>query len=232
MLKMRVPDSADHVALRTLLKYMSGVLGIPYKSICTGTKFDESSVKNYANDKSSRSARANEMYAIFSERCADLMAMSRGASQLNDYAVYILRHLYGEEWLKEASIPLPLGTSKSELDELLAGWLSVSQEETSEVEQRYSGLWTVVRASSFPGAESARLDMKEISYSLLNIRPRSVCGGRLCDARWYSLGKGWEPDERRVIEGYVIPNADRIGGFRRGTDFWCSWFGDSSPIQK
>jgi hypothetical protein len=67
-----------------------------------------------------------------------------------------------------------------------------------------------VRASSFPRSESTRWDMKEFSYSLLNIRPRSIAGGPLCDFRWYSLGKGWERDERRVIEGYVIPNIDRI----------------------
>jgi hypothetical protein len=210
VLKTRVPDSADHVALRALLKYMSGIMGIPYKSICAGTKFDESSVKNYANDKSSRSLRASEMHQVFSEKCASLLAASAGAGQLDDYVIYILKRLFGEEWLREASIHLPAGTGQGQMGRSLAQWLGISPEDTGEMEKRYCGLWTVLRASSLPAPESTRPEMKEISYSLLNIRPRSISGGALCDFRWYSLGKGWEKDEKRVIEGYVIPNIDRI----------------------
>jgi hypothetical protein len=210
MLNTRIPDSADHVALRALLKYMSGVMGIPYKSICSTTTFDESSVKNYANDKSSRSVRTTEMYAAFSERCARLLSENPREGQLDEYVVYILKRLFGDEWLKGNGIPLPAGLGPRQLDESLAKWLGVSMEETAEVEHRYSGLWTVMRASSFPRSESTKWDMKEISYSLLNIRPRSIAGGPLCDFRWYSLGKGWERDERRIIEGYIIPNIDRI----------------------
>jgi hypothetical protein len=210
MLKTRVPDPADHVALRALLKYMSAVLGIPYKSIASGTKFDESSVKNYANDKSSRSARAAEMHVAFVERCAQILAGIRREESLDDYVVYILKRLLGEQWLKEANIELPVALSKESLDDLLANWLGVSLEETNEVEQRYCGLWTVIRASSFPRPENNRWEVKEISHSLLNIRPRSISDGPLCDFRWYSLGRGWERDERRVIEGYIVPNVDRI----------------------
>jgi hypothetical protein len=210
MLNTRMPDATDHVALRALLKYMSGVMGVPYKSICSGTKFDESSVKNYANDKSSRSVRASEMYSAFSERCAQLIAEGRGEGQLDDYVAYILKRLFGEEWLKKVGISLPTGPYQMQLDASLAAWLDISKDETAEVEQRYSGLWTVVRASSFPRSDNARWDMKEISFSLLNIRPRSIAGGPLCDFRWYSLGKGWEKDERRIVEGYIIPNIDRI----------------------
>ena len=62
---MALPAPVDHVALRALIKYMSAVHNIPYKSICNGTNFDESIVKNYTNDKSSRSVRASEMYIAF-----------------------------------------------------------------------------------------------------------------------------------------------------------------------
>jgi hypothetical protein len=210
MLNTRMPDTTDHVALRALLKYMSGVMGVPYKSICSNTKFDESSVKNYANDKSSRSVRASEMYSVFSERCAQIIAQGRREGQLEDYVAYILKRLFGHDWLKKVGISLPAGPNQTQLDESLAAWLGVSKDETEEVERRYSGLWTVVRASSFPRSDNARWDMKEISFSLLNIRPRSIAGGPLCDFRWYSLGKGWEKDERRVVEGYIIPNIDRI----------------------
>ena len=55
-----------------------------------------------------------------------------------------------------------------------------------------------------------RSELREVNYSLLNIRPRGVIGGTLCDFRWYYLGRGREKDERRVFEGFVIPNVDRI----------------------
>jgi hypothetical protein len=206
----RVPNPADHVALRALIKYMSGVLNVPYKSICSGTKFDESSVKNYANDKSSRSLRASEMYAAFSDRCAQILSKRTGEAQVDDFIIYLLQHLFGNQWLQSANIKLPPSQDQQPLDETLVKWLGVSRDETDEVEQRYGGLWTVVRASSFPRPENTPWDMKEFSCSLLNIRPRSVVGGSLCDFRWYSLGKGWEKDEKRVVEGYIIPNVDRI----------------------
>lgn len=206
----RAPGPADHLALRALIKYMSSVLNVPYKSICSGTKFDESSVKNYTNDKSSRSLRASEMYAAFSDRCAQILAKSTDEAQLDDFVIYILLHLFGDKWLRAVNIKLPPAQSEPPLDQTLGKWLGVSRDEADEVEQRYGGLWTVVRASSFPRPESTAWDMKEFSCSLLNIRPRSVVAGTLCDFRWYSLGKGWEKDEKRVIEGYVIPNIDRI----------------------
>jgi hypothetical protein len=190
---------------------MSSVLNVPYKSICSGTRFDESSVKNYTNDKSSRSLRASEMYAAFADRCAQILASRQGEPVLDDFVLYMLKHLFGDQWLQAASIRLPPGGGQhGPVDHTLAQWLGVSSDESAEVEQRYSGLWTVVRASSFPRPDNAPADLKEISCSLLNIRPRDVVGGTLCDFRWYSLGKGREKDERRVVEGYVIPNVDRI----------------------
>ena len=47
------------------MKYMSSVLSIPYKSISSSTPFDESAVKNYTNDKSSRSLRRARCTAHF-----------------------------------------------------------------------------------------------------------------------------------------------------------------------
>lgn len=93
----RVPAPADHVALRALMKYMSSVLAIPYKSISSGTPFDESSVKNYTNDKSSRSLRATEMYTAFSTRCAAILAERGRDIRIDDFVVSILEHLFGDQ---------------------------------------------------------------------------------------------------------------------------------------
>ncbi len=194
------------------MKYMSSVLSIPYKSISGGTSFDESAVKNYTNDKSSRSLRASEMYSAFCERCAALISERARDIRLDDFAVSILQHLFGAPWLESAGIKLPANHRDPVLDETLAKWLAVSRDETDEVELRYGGLWTVLRASSFQnsGDPANRANAEEVSCSLLNIRPRNVIGGTLCDFRWYSLGKDRERDERRVFEGFVIPNVDRI----------------------
>jgi hypothetical protein len=208
----RAPLPADHIALRALIKYMSGVLSIPYKSLSGGTKFDESAVKNYTNDKSSRSLRAGEMYSAFSARCAEIMAERADDVSIDDYAVAILQHLFGAQWLESAGIKLPASHRDPALDETLAKWLAVSSNETDEVETRYCGLWRVLRASSFQNSGDLpnRSNPQEVSCSLINIRPRSVSAGALCDFRWYSLGKDRERDERRVFEGFVIPNVDRI----------------------
>lgn len=208
----RVPAPADHVALRTLMKYMSSVLSIPYKSISTGTPFDESSVKNYTNDKSSRSLRAAEMYTAFSQRCATIIAERGDGVQIDEYVLFILRHLFGDGWLELANLKLPTRNGGHALDAGLTKWLAISPEESGEVEQRYAGLWRCVRASSFPtgGDQKSRSGLREVNTSLLNIRPRSIAGGVLCDFRWYYLGRGRERDERRVFEGFVIPNVDRI----------------------
>ena len=208
----RVPSPADHVALRALMKYMSGVLSIPYKSMSSGTKFDESSVKNYTNDKSSRSLRATEMYAAFSGRCAEIIVERKGDIRLDGFVVHILQHLFGDDLLRSARIKLPAAHQDQALDETLARWLSISRDEADEVELRYKGLWRCFRASSFPNGsdQTSRPDLREVNYSLLNIRPKDVTGGTLCDFRWYYLGRGRERDERRVFEGFVIPNVDRV----------------------
>ena len=208
---MGLPTPVDHVALRALVKYLSAVHGIPYKLISSGTGFDESSVKNYANDKSSRSQRASEMYGAFAKRCSEIV-LDRGEIHLDDYVMGILRHLFGDTWMQSANLKLPLVRHDHPLDGTLANWLSISADEIDEVEQRYRGLWTILRASSFPVSEdhASPIELREFNCSLLNIRPRAVRGGALCDFRWYHLGKGRERDEGRVLEGYVIPNIDRI----------------------
>jgi hypothetical protein len=200
------------VALRALMKYMSGVLSIPYKSLSNGTKFDESAVKNYTNDKSSRSLRAGEMYSAFCARCAEIISEKAADLRIDDYAVILLQHLFGVQWLESTAIKLPASHRDPSLDETLAKWLAVSSNENDEVELRYCGLWRVLRASSFhnSGDPANRSNAHEVSCSLINIRPRSVTSGTLCDFRWYSLGKDREHDERRVFEGFVIPNVDRI----------------------
>jgi hypothetical protein len=192
------------------MKYMSGVLSIPYKSISSGTGFDESAVKNYTNDKSSRSLRASELYSAFSARCGEIIAERARDIQLDDFAVAILHHLFGDKWLESAEIKLLANLRDPAFDDTLAKWLAVSRDDTDEVELRYSGLWSVLRASSLQNAGDPAAGAEEVSCSLLNIRPRSVIGGTLCDFRWYSLGKDRERDERRVFEGFVIPNVDRI----------------------
>lgn len=214
-----VPAPADHVALRALMKYMSSVLGIPYKSISSGTPFDESTVKNYTNDKSSRSLRAAEMYTAFSRRCATIISERGQDIRIDDFVVFILEHLFGDEWLESADIKLPMRHRDQPLDDSLTKWLAISPDESIEVEQRYAGLWRCFRTASpmAAGEQKPRSDLREVYISLLNIRPRSIIGGTLCDFRWYYLGRGREKDERRVFEGLVIPNVDRIEFLGRGT---------------
>src|SRR5262245_5028456 len=141
---MRVPSQADHVALRALMKYMSAVHSIPYKYLSSGTSFDESSVKNYTNDKSSRSSRANEMYAAFSGRCGEIIS-ERAGIQLDDFAIGILHHLFGDKWLESAKIKSQFANRSQALDESLAKWLAIDRDETDVIERRYTGLWIVLR---------------------------------------------------------------------------------------
>ena len=112
----RVPGPADHVALRALMKYMSGILSVPYKTISSGTKFDESSVKNYTNDKSSRSLRAAEMYAAFSDRCAEIILERKRDLHLDGYVLSLLQHLFGEEFLRSAGLGRPAVELRAEIE--------------------------------------------------------------------------------------------------------------------
>ena len=174
------------------------------------------------------------MYSAFCERCAALISERARDIRLDDFAVALLQHLFGAPWLDRREIRLPANHRDPALDETLAKWLAVSRDETDEVELRYSGLWTVLRASSFQnsGDPANRANAEEVSCSLLNIRPRNVIGGTLCDFRWYSLGKDRERDERRVFEGFLIPNVDRIeflGQLQPATSCSPSWSGASRP---
>ena len=138
------------------------------------------------------------------------------AFQIDEYVLFILRHLFGDSWLDSAKLKLPFRNGGQALDDSLTKWLAISPEESGEVEQRYAGLWRCVRAT-IGGDQKSRSDLREVNTSLLNIRPRSIAGGALCDFRWYYLGRGRERDERRVFEGFVIPNVDRIEFLGRGT---------------
>lgn len=105
-------------------------------------------------------------------------------------------------------------------DDSLTKWLAILPDESVEIEQRYTGLWRCFRAASptaAAGEHKPRSGMPEVYISLLNIRRRSIVGGTLCDFRWYYLGRGRERDERRVFEGFVVPNVDRIEFLGRGT---------------
>ena len=215
------PSAADHVALRALMKYMSNVLRIPYKSF-EDANFNESSVKNYTNEKSNQSEVAREMFNAFSPKCAQLLVERRSRDvRLDEFVVHILRHLYGDDWLKSAAIELPAASVGPQApDQAFAHWLGIPEERTGYIETRYCGLWRVFRVSSpspATGDAQSRPERIEINCSLLNIRPRSVRKGALCDFRWYYLGRGHERDEYSTFEGCVIPNIDRIEFLGRPT---------------
>jgi hypothetical protein len=215
----RLPTGRDHIALRTLLKYMSGILAIPYKKTVDGTGIAESAVKNYVNDKSMRSQASHTLYAALVPRCAALIVEGKNKHQLDEYIVSVLAHLCGVDWLAGADLSLPEArVVRTALDQNLSDWLDVKEDRISQIESRFCGLWRILRFSSPPAenkpvqqsGEGQTRDTREVNYSLLNIRPRSVKSGSLCDFRWYYLGRGREQDEHTVFEGYVVPNADRI----------------------
>jgi hypothetical protein len=110
--------------------------------------------------------------------------------------------------------------SREPLDRVIARWADVSPILTEDVGIRYRGLWRIVRASTRPTAaeQADHFEPKEISCSLLNIRPTDVGQGTLCDFRWYYLGRGRPPNERLQYEGLVIPNVDRLEFFGRATN--------------
>jgi hypothetical protein len=206
------PSAKDHVALRALMKYMSSVLGIPYKSFAS-QKFSENQVKSYTNDRTNRNEPSRQMFRAFSSKSADILASKRQDLQLDDFVLHILRHLQGDNWLTsngfEPTATVPAAQSP---DQALTNWLGISEEKIRYIERRYCGLWRVFRMSSPPAIPDpqARPERPEINYSLLNIRSRSVKNGALCDFRWHYLGWRHEWDEFRTIEGWVVPNVDRI----------------------
>jgi hypothetical protein len=207
----RVLTAADHVALRALIKYMSSVLDIAYKTISEGSGFNESTVKNYANDKSSRSVTSRDHYTAFATRCGQLISAYPYKDRLDPYIVHVIRHVFGDASLKSLGIPPPSGPSGHSFDRSLAEWLNVPSAHISEVDLRYRGLWKVVRASSPSSENGNSFDLSEINVSLLNIRPRAFRGDNLlCEFRWYYRGKGRESHERRIFEGYVAPSIDRL----------------------
>jgi hypothetical protein len=225
--RARGPSRADHVALRSLIKYASSVLEIPYKQIAhgaalaDGSKLNESNIKNYVNDKASRSEGARGLFEALLGRCSQLISERPKPIQLDEFAVALLIHLLGVDWLNSAGIELPASRRTPPThDAIFADWLGVPVDMTAQIETRYVGLWRVMRASSpkrTQAADSARFEIRDINNSLLNIRPRSVTNGVLCDFRWYYLGRDREPDEYTVFEGYVVPTNDRIEFLGRST---------------
>ena len=208
----RVPEPEDHVALRALLKYMSNVLKVGHKTIATDEPgLTENAVKSYANEKSSASKTAKEQFASLKRRCGVLI-MDHKHQPLVPFVFEILRHLYGDAYIRAGGFSAGSHTAQAMIDTALARWHEVARDEIEEVERRYAGLWRVFRPSSPTGgnAGSGVPQTSEFNYSLLNIRPRSVNGSALCDFKWYYLGHGQELDERRTFEGFVLPNGDRI----------------------
>ncbi len=207
-----VATPEDHLALRALLKYMSGALGIQYKVVCLETTFAENDLKAYANEKALRGQRQQAIFEAVSVSAAKLLPTHVRRIRDKSYILHIARELFGDTWLKQQGIEIPDTTGEVAIDRSLAAWLGVSEEETADVERDLSGLWRVVRASSPPGRVDAgsQSELAEINYSLLNIRPRHVGGNTLCDFYWYYRGRGGESGDERVSEGFVIPTADRV----------------------
>jgi hypothetical protein len=206
-LQRHVPSVADHVALRTLIKYMSSVLGIGYKTIAAETRFDESSVKNYTNDKSIRNSVSRELYVDFSARCAQLLSERRESLSVDPYIAQILVHIFGDEWLSAVGVSVPVqARDGEEIGLALKKWSGAPDELTAQVQQRYCGSWKVVRLSK--KSPSSRW----VDYSLLDITPAATSGG-LCGFRWYCLGRGREIEEHTLSEGFIVPAADRIHFF-------------------
>jgi hypothetical protein len=213
------PSPADHVALRALIKYMSRILRVTYKEIAREAKTDESAVKNYANDKSTTAPKALETYTELYKACAKLVEPELKAAPPDAFLTGALTHLFGDAWVRAKGIrPQGIRPIKEPVDRALGRWAHVSALETGEVEVRYRGLWRVVRASTHPNhhaGEAAQFQPREIDCSLLNVRPRGVGGGTLCDFKLYYLGRGRRHHERLQFEGFVLPNVDRLEFFGR-----------------
>jgi hypothetical protein len=214
----RPPTAADHVALRALIKYMSRVLNITYKMIAQDAKTNESAVKNYANDKSTSAAPAAETYTQLYHSCAGLVGERLAAP--DPFLVGTLVHLFGDGWVRAKGVRLAATPVEEPADRAIGRWANAWPQGTEEVEVRFRGLWRVIRASTHPtrAEQEAQLDLREVNCSLLNIRPRTVTGGTLCDFKWYYLGRGRRLDERLVFEGFVFPNVDRLEFFGRAAN--------------
>jgi hypothetical protein len=215
--RSRSPTAADHVALRALIKYMSSVLGIPYKIICAETNISEHDVKNYTNDKTYKSEASKSSFHELANGCADIL-QKRGLSDIDRFVIDILLHLFGNHWLVSAG-----GGYEQAPDDIFLNWLRVSPEELDRVEAQYRGLWRIFRAwtpVTMASEAWTPAKMVEFDYSILDIRPRrSIEKTELCSFRWYYSGKHYEPGEYGSIEGLVIPNNDRIEFLGHGTSW-------------
>jgi hypothetical protein len=207
-----VPSPTDHIALRTLIKYLSTVCGIPYKMMCRNSRYNESTVKNYTNDKATRTSTSAVMFRELLRQCSDIIRDTPIKFGRDEYIVHIMSHLFGDKWLESIGIKLDVQA----LDITIAKWLDLSGQELSEVEKRYTGLWRVLRPA-FRQHDGSSEDgkLRGINLSLLNVNSRNIGDTRLCSFQWYYLGEGREYDEYSVIEGFVIPQLDQIEFFGR-----------------
>ena len=187
---------------------MSLVLKISYKQISHA----ESKVKNYANNKSIRDEKLSALYQEYGKVCAELIARRATELQADEYAKSLLRFLFGEQWMKTNGFEIPSAPQPLTLNDTLTNWLGINDDQSAEIERRYCGLWRIMRASSPPRSQASgrQFQAEDINYSLLNIRPRSLSKGRLCDFRLHYRGRHDEDDETREFSGFVIPNMDRL----------------------
>jgi hypothetical protein len=202
---MGAPGAADHIALRTLVKYLSSVEGIPYKLVGDGTHLREEHIKAYVNDKAIKGNRLTDIFVSLSQRCAEIVAQRGLAARQPDFIIGIEEHLFGESWLASVG----LDRKGSGFERALARWLDTPDSEIGYFEDRYAGLWRVVRPMTSDRRSRTMKSVKEFNFSLLNIRPRKTAQGTLPNFRWYVAT---ELHHRySVIEGSVIPQFDSLG---------------------
>lgn len=196
----------DHLALRSLLKYMSLSLRIPYKAITP----KESEIKNYTANKSIRGPRLQAIFTEYSQAASRILPEYLDRVSSDEIGLLLVKCVFGEAWLKTHGIDVSPATKQASLEEMLMQWLGVDEEEAAQVEQRYRGLWRVMRAASPLGRPTSKrgFELTHVNHSLLNIQPRGT--GELCHFHWYSRGRHSEKDETRVTTGFVIPNVDRL----------------------
>ena len=211
--KSQVPTAVDHLALRSLLRYMSLILKIPYKSISD----NDSQIKNYANNKSIKDRKLQLLFKEYSQAAAEALVPHIQKLQSDEYGLFLAKYMFGEEWLGQNGVHVVDRSRPPALNDALMHWLEVEDTEAVQVEQRYRGLWRVMRASSAGRRQppTPEAELKDINYSLLNIRPRDLSPGGLCEFRWYYRGRFSERDETRVFSGFAVPNIDRLEFFGR-----------------
>jgi hypothetical protein len=207
-----VASSDDHVALRSLLKAMSALLGIPYKLVADRAGLKEQQIKSYANEKAMRGEKQQQVFEAVTKSVSELLPSHVEQIKEKTYILHILLQLLGSAWLKQNGLELATLETDAPPDRGLVKWLNVLDQETAEVERSFSGLWRIIRSATPSSRDEigAVFKLTSVNYSLLNIRPRHIGGNSLCDFRWYYRGRGGEAGDVRVSEGFVVPTTDRV----------------------